>query len=370
MELPELDQGFLPPGLYFSDLDEIKSRFCIQSDTRIEVGRSIDSVIKAGRDNGALYAIFGGSFVSGKLIPGDVDLILVYRDKKSIPNKHIDIFSSVVFDIQFASEDEPEILSSYLGMFGRGRDALTVGVLVVSILGDGQRLKSLAPPNADHLDVLIALYGLRHMTTPRRRRGLLITMHGIKSTAPWNSEVTQVFSSSGWIVAPFIYGYQKSWILLSRRKRQDVLDRFRDWLDRVVTEEGLRDKYIPVSVIAHSLGTFILFKYLVGFQNTPYSFNGVILTGCILRRKLDWSMVRGKVVRVLNEVAPNDKAARRAWALRSISFSELFGSAGARGFIEAPNFVVEDKSSAFTHTNAISKDVIRTRWLPFMNSLL
>jgi alpha-beta hydrolase superfamily lysophospholipase len=166
------------------------------------------------------------------------------------------------------------------------------------------------------------------------------------------------------VVAPFLYGYRSGQLLLNLRHRIGIINDFRHWLDGVVVEEDL-----PVSVIAHSFGTYIAVKYLLGFEEPPHRFNAVILTGCILNCQFDWSAeLSGKVGRVLHERAPEDPWVRRMAIGKVLTRDRLFGDAGARGFSTLPPFVEERTSILFDHTNVIAADVVRGRWLPFLNA--
>lgn len=85
-------------------------------------------------------------------------------------------------------------------------------------------------------------------------KGVLVTIHGLLSTAKRNSEITPIASSQGWIVAPYLYETNNVDLLINSSKRQMVLDEFRDWIYDL---ENRFEEY-PISIIAHSFELIFL----------------------------------------------------------------------------------------------------------------
>jgi hypothetical protein len=363
MPLPALIDGNLPPGNHITSLAELIERFA-GAGIRQELGNALKRFQKFAEESGAQYYLVGGSFLSSKENPNDLDLIAVYATKRHIPASAHRVHTDVRVDIQFASEDEPEILNALLTMFRLNRSDSIVGIALVAVAGGSIELpEGAVDPRV--LDVVRETYSMGRAGGPRTvKRGVLVTIHGIRTHAQWNTEVARFASREGWTVAPFVYGYRFAPILLRRNERLKVIDEFREWLDRLVMEEQTD----AVSVVAHSLGTHILGSYLFGFDMPPHRLNGVILAGSILPRDLNWESRSEVLGKVLHERAPNDKWARRMKYFNNFERDPLFGDSGAAGFTELGEMVDERTCQIFDHNNPFSRDVIRGRWIPFLNA--
>lgn len=82
MALPEFnEQGDLPPGVYSVTFSEVIARFGIGSRQREAVTARLRRIHDLALATGALARmIIFGSYVTGKLEPNDVDVILIMRD--------------------------------------------------------------------------------------------------------------------------------------------------------------------------------------------------------------------------------------------------------------------------------------------------
>ena len=82
MSIPALqDNGFLPPGLYLADLDEIWERFGRTTERRRVLFSRLQMFVNAARQVESLRMFVGGSYVTAKAIPGDVDVVIWVGDK-------------------------------------------------------------------------------------------------------------------------------------------------------------------------------------------------------------------------------------------------------------------------------------------------
>ena len=130
----------------------------------------------------------------------------------------------------------------------------------------------------------------------------------------------------------------------------------------------MRGRYdCNVSVIAHSFGTYVIGSYLYGFDFCPHPVDTVILTGSVLNENLDLSQLRGKVAKIINEVAPNDgivKFARPA----SLWSDNLLGRSGEVGFLKPSPLLQQQVCDVFDHNNVIRRDVVARRWMPWLEA--
>lgn len=80
--LPALDQrGYLPEGLYHATLSEVLERFGRGSSQRAHLATELGAIEQRAREMGAEALLLGGSFISDKPHPGDVDIVIVIPER-------------------------------------------------------------------------------------------------------------------------------------------------------------------------------------------------------------------------------------------------------------------------------------------------
>lgn len=76
--LPAFDDfGNLPPGIHRCSLDELVERFGTGSDERETECSELVHFIEAAKRAGVRRLLVNGSFVTGKLAPNDVDVVIL-----------------------------------------------------------------------------------------------------------------------------------------------------------------------------------------------------------------------------------------------------------------------------------------------------
>jgi predicted nucleotidyltransferase len=77
--LPELTaDGELPPGVHVADWQEFQTRFCRSSPRRIWLAGRFRALVELAATSGKLRRVFvWGSFVTSKLAPRDIDILLI-----------------------------------------------------------------------------------------------------------------------------------------------------------------------------------------------------------------------------------------------------------------------------------------------------
>lgn len=370
--LPELtNKGFLPPGTHVCSGDEFINRFCMINENRKQLRKAFYDILDFANSRNALCVMIGGSFVSDKENPHDLDVVIVLHKKDHIPSRPERlVLDGRRTDIMFCSIDEPIITQSFLRLLSYGRYGNEVGIVQINLNHPDKVWETIHEPDDDTFEVIKRAYFNRHLVDLNESPGVLVTVHGLMSHADWNASLIPIASSQGWIVAPYIYGYTTPDILLNKGKRKDAVDKFRDWIYTVKQDYCQNGERI--SVIAHSFGTYLIGAYLDGFTEfPPVNFNTVILTGSILNEHYDWAGCAGfKVARVRNEIAPNDEWVK--WMPRKpsewLGLDPLFGQAGTSGFTSESNIVTQVSNKIFDHNNVIKRDVITSMWMPFLSS--
>lgn len=361
--LPDLVREFLPPGVHASAGEELIARFCAGAD-RVKFMDAVTNILDFAAARGALSVLFGGSFVSGQKSPRDLDCVVLFRSEEYIPAIRDALsIEGTELDVYFASEDQPEVKNSFLKLFAIGRGGFEVGVVSVPVGGDEDAWDLTWEPDEDTFDIVKRVYLNRAFVETIRRRKVLVTIHGLRSAAEWNADVTLVASANGWIVAPFRYGFINPDVFLRRQQRQAIVDQFRGFLADIHTLTQAQ----TVSVLAHSFGTYVAMNYVYGFDRPPTLFDTMIFAGAIVDKNLDLETLHGKVGHIINEVAPNDEWVN--WARRAnFGRDELFGDAGTQGFAGEPERLTQYVSPIFSHTNVIQRDVMVSRWMPALEA--
>lgn len=359
ISLPDFERdGFLPDGIFSSSGAEFVDRFCSGDDKR-PFAKAITDILDFATERGGTRVIFGGSFISSKSKPGDVDCAIVFEDENQIPARVDRLkIDGVRIDIFFCSEDQPNLLGGITALFRKNRSGRQVGIVEVIVADDGQALWEIVQyPDDTSFEIIQRAYINRHVEDVPPSSRALITVHGIRSRGDWSAEVCHIASGNGWIVAPFTYGYQGPNVFWSRKKRDQIVDEFRAHIF------DIHNTYdADISVLAHSFGTYITARYLFGFDEVPVGLDTLIMTGSVLDRRLPLTKFDGRAASVVHEVAPNDEWVRFAPAF---TWSDkLFGSSGQHGFDEQNPAVEHRACDVFNHNNVIRRDVVISRWMP------
>ncbi|CAH3609541.1 DUF6932 family protein [Citrobacter freundii] len=365
------EKGYLPKGTHLCSAQQFIERFCMVNEKRQALRKAFIDILDFANARNALCVLVGGSYVTDKKDPHDLDVVIVLRSKDHIPTRPERLLlEGKRTDIMFCSADDPILTASFLKLLSYERFGSGVGVIQISLNHPDEPWTTQHEPDDDTYEVIKRAYFNRHLVDLNEAPGVLVTIHGLMTHAEWNANLIPIASSQGWVVAPYIYGYTTPDILLNKGKRKEAVDAFREWIYSVQRDYCQNGEQI--SIIAHSFGTYLIGAYLDGFEEyTPVNFNTIILTGSILNENYDWeSCVGNKVARVRNEIAPNDQWV--SWIPRKpaewMGLDPLFGQAGTNGFTSASHIITQPSNKIFDHNNVIKKDVITSMWMPFLNS--
>lgn len=76
--LPPFDDiGYLPPGIHACSVQELVDRFGSGSDERLVEMDELSQLMDAAREAWVRRFMVDGSFVTGKLSPNDVDIVIL-----------------------------------------------------------------------------------------------------------------------------------------------------------------------------------------------------------------------------------------------------------------------------------------------------
>lgn len=371
MSLPDFENsGVLPKGIHNCSGNEFIDRFCRLKNRRKFV-KPISDIFDFAKDRYATEIFIGGSFITLRDNPNDFDCVMVFEKDEYIPS-HTEKVSidGLKFDILYASKESPNLIDSFIKLFSTSRyGQKDLGVVQIDLYKKNRPWEIRHHPSDAEFEIIKKIYNDRQVLDLNEKNGLLISVHGLFSRAEWMKEISPIASSQGWIYAPFVYETNKPNLLFQESVRQKVIDEFREWLYDITRRYNTNS----ISVIAHSFGTYILSAYLNGFDldEVPIvGFDSVILTGSILNCNFDWEKFKGiSVGKVYNMVAKNDEFVKfmpTSDLKKFIGMSTDFGTAGLDGFSKKSDMVFESRNPIFTHTNTIKRDIIETKWMPFI----
>lgn len=338
---------------------EFLDEFCLEGtdlDERWAFAEPFERICAWAEGAGATSIVIGGSFVTKKKEPNDIDLLVFFKDSASIRKCSESMFiKEVRLDIQLLAEDQVELTRAFLYLLGRTKSGQVANPIQIKLHPDQTSLR--VPTSAPILyEQVRDSYEGRVQIHVHRSKGLIIPIHGINTHAEWLQYFSLMATSSGWGFAPFVYGREWLTTLVNPFRRKALVQEFRIWLNEVrAVHDG------PICIFAHSLGSYLFARYLASMGGLNERFCGVIFAGSIVSTDFDWKSYidDGKVTAVQNTYSPND-----FWVSKMPKF-ELYGRAGANGFQQEHERLQQVKVDLLSHTNMFYRDLIERTWMPF-----
>lgn len=372
IKIPDFMQnGTLPEGIHICSAQEFLDKFCY-SDDRMQFVKPVSDIFDFAKDRMAIRIIVGGNFVTQNETPNDINCVIIFNQDKHIPAQTECVaISGLKFDILYASLESNNIIESYIKIFSTGLNGDgRKGIIQIDLYDENGIWEFKNQPDKDSYKIIKRTSNDNHLIDINEKAGVLVSIHGLLSRAEWNMDISPIASSQGWIFAPYIYDTNKPDLLFNKEKRAKVVDNFRKWIYDIQLRFDNN-----ISIIAHSFGTYIIAAYLTGSEengNHNVAFNSLILTNSIIDVAFDWEKYRGlNVGSVYNMIAPNDdfiKYMPESDLKKYFGMSQLFGKSGVDGFTNTNPMLHQSKNEIFNHTNTIKRDVIETKWMPFLNA--
>lgn len=124
--------GYLPPGIHICTTEELFERFGVGSPAREEQAEELAALIEWSLRSGIKRLIVDGSFISARLEPNDVDLVLLpgpdYPRGQPPVSEMIWPFLQVLI-----AADDADLESWITDVFGTDRKLRPKGVIEVSL---------------------------------------------------------------------------------------------------------------------------------------------------------------------------------------------------------------------------------------------
>jgi Family of unknown function (DUF6932) len=123
--------GYLPPGVYLAQLDELLVRFGSETEIRKVQGESIRWLIDLARLAGVDRVIINGSFTTDKAEPNDVDCVLLMGEQFPIDVKaEAELLEGLPFlEIKLVNQEGFELLVETI--FASDREMQLKGMIEV-----------------------------------------------------------------------------------------------------------------------------------------------------------------------------------------------------------------------------------------------
>lgn len=373
----KFEEGLLLPGTYIISKEDFIAEFCSSPEKTFghyqEMARSkflkpFLDIYEWAEEAGATSIVVGGSFVSRKNDPNDLDVVIFFATSSQVPHgrERYDI-DGLMLDVQLLAEGQPEIASAYLELLGTTRSGARHGLVQVKMHSSVQTFYR-PEQSSQSLEIVKVAYLGRRWSKQQTTKGVIVPLHGIRTHADgWLPRLCLSASTSGWAVAPYVYGYRSANVLRNEEEKAEIVEGFRSWLIDVRKEyEG------PISIVAHSFGSYIVGRYLSNAGDISEKFECVILCGSILTTNFDWGdfIDRGIVGRVLNTISEEDEWVRYIpdGGIRFLAKDDLFGAAGKSGFVKEHPQLCQIRSALLTHNNVFREDVVTAQWLPYLEA--
>lgn len=358
------------PSVHEMSKETFLDTFCYQDDgapQRWLFARPFLRICSWAENAGAGSVMVGGSFVSAKGDPGDMDILVIFHRTSDIQHCPESLFvQEAKLDIQFLAEDQTELLASFVYLLATSKAGTSRDVVQIKL---DPKVSDITVPAAAPVlyEQVRDMYEHRVQIHVHRNKGLIIPIHGVNTHAPWLQYFSLLACSSGWGVAPFVYGKVAVTALAMSSRRNALVQDFRTWLNEVRKEHDG-----PISILAHSLGSYIFARYLTDMGSISERFSGVVFAGSIVRTDFDWRSHLEKlhVGAVMNTKSPGDSWVRHLPdGGRFLLRDSLYGRAATIGFTQEHDRLFEAEIPLLDHTNMFQRDVIKN-WIAFFELAL
>ena len=143
--LPPLNhEGHLPEGIHVATEEEIIMRFAAPSARRQWLGEQLQNLVTLAKSTGQLARVFvWGSFVTGKEVPNDLDVLLVMGTEfavETLPATTQVVFDHVQARLRFQADVfwtkasiDPQVLHLWLDTYQTGKDFTRRGIVEVIV---------------------------------------------------------------------------------------------------------------------------------------------------------------------------------------------------------------------------------------------
>lgn len=173
----------------------------------------------------------------------------------------------------------------------------------------------------------------------------LMSIHGYLSKGQWQTTLDNALKDTEIIHKPYNYG-MKIFKILPLHISKDIV-KFRDWYFTTTKQMHLKidEPFHRPSIIAHSLGSWILAKALLKYPELK--FDKIFLHGSIVPSDFDWFklILRGQVNSIICETSENDNIVGLGFI-----FTKKLNPCAKYGIVQKSSFIKEENISEYGHS--------------------
>ncbi|MDB5743349.1 MAG: Triacylglycerol esterase/lipase EstA, alpha/beta hydrolase fold [Polaromonas sp.] len=191
------------------------------------------------------------------------------------------------------------------------------------------------------------------MTIPIRP--VVITLHGIRTRGEWQKQIAPRIARYGMIPVLLDYGYFSIFKFLNPWSRNSRVLWLRDKVAEVVRDYP----GAPISIVAHSMGTFLVARLIQ--DEKAFNFETVLFSGSIVEEGFNWvdPLNTNRVMYVANYRAKAD-----IWPKMASWFVAGAGRAGIDGFTDKHLSLFQHTHPTYGHSDYFNPHVFEELWLP------
>ncbi|WIV11092.1 hypothetical protein [Proteiniborus sp. MB09-C3] len=337
MSIPQFNErGTLNKGIHQCNSSEFIDRFCYGEKTiRSKYKEVLEQLFAFGLSRGAKSIIIGGSFITSKEEPSDLDCMIVLPNEKccTIRSNELLCVEGCEIDVLVIAESSKDSIYSFLNLFSKDKYDIEVGM--VEIVLDEEKDKSTWNDYEDYYSLENLLkardaYINRHVIRGVKESKVLVSIMNLNEYFLFNYEISPVVSAAGWTFAPYVY---------TGKNILNEYEQFSNWITHLYYMYET-----DISVFADGLGTFLLGKYLKDeVKFVKASFDKIILSKAVLSSDFDWvqEIEERKVDLIINLKDSSDKNIISEKIPKEIKSSPLLGIAYKTGFKNGNSSIIE-----------------------------
>lgn len=176
---------------------------------------------------------------------------------------------------------------------------------------------------------------------------LVMSIHGILSTGKWQTKLSEIIRRKGLVSTEYNYGFT---VRFDSFKVNNLVNNFKEWYFRIIEDQSnaidIRYPYYRPSIVAHSLGSWIIVKALQKYPEIK--FDKIFLHGSIVPHDFDWYslILQDQVNKVITEKSKKDLIVRLGFMITG-----KFKPCCTNGFLQQSTYLKYEDVTHFRHSD-------------------